>query len=168
MQNGSETGVDGGGVDCVDGASLCNNGVQDGNETDGDCGGVDCAPCPTCSDGIQNGSETDGDCGGPDCVDCCSNGVQDGDETDVDCGGPVSSTYATLCGDFLEYGCEAGVGCGGADCVDCASLCNNGVQDGTATDGDFGWLVCYPYPSFIQATLYGSQAYGCSACRVFQ
>ena len=61
---------------CTDDAkdtSSCFNGVKDGTETGVDCGGPDCVPCPTCDDGIQNGSETGVDCGGPDCAPC--NGI---------------------------------------------------------------------------------------------
>lgn len=43
--------------------NTCNNGVQDGTETGVDCGGI-CAACPTCNDGILNGNEIGVDCGG--------------------------------------------------------------------------------------------------------
>ncbi|MEM9886414.1 MAG: fibronectin type III domain-containing protein [Bacteroidota bacterium] len=73
----------------------CNDGIQNGDETGIDCGGVDCPPCstaPTCDDGIQNGDETGIDCGGADCPPCstaptCDDGIQNGDETGIDCGG---------------------------------------------------------------------------------
>lgn len=61
---------------CTDDAkdtSTCFNGKQDGTETGVDCGGPDCVPCATCDDGIQNGGETGVDCGGPDCAPC--NGI---------------------------------------------------------------------------------------------
>lgn len=51
----------------------CTDGVQNGNETGMDCGGLDCPPCPlppSCTDGIKNGDETGIDCGGANCPTC--------------------------------------------------------------------------------------------------
>lgn len=66
IRNGSETGVDCGGM-CytVCGEANCNNGVMDGNETGIDCDNdpsTPCPICPTCSDGIKNGAENGIDC----------------------------------------------------------------------------------------------------------
>ena len=49
---------------------TCNDGIQNGDETGVDCGGVNCIPCATCFDGIQNGDETGIDCGGANCIPC--------------------------------------------------------------------------------------------------
>jgi hypothetical protein len=73
---------------------TCSDNIQNGDETDVDCGGVDCPPCadgqlcqfpsdcqsgvcpvgiceaPTCSDGVQNQDETGIDCGGVVCLPC--------------------------------------------------------------------------------------------------
>ncbi len=57
--------------------ATCTDGIQNGSETGIDCGGPDCVACPTntCTDGIQNGNETGVDCGGPDCAACPTSAV---------------------------------------------------------------------------------------------
>ncbi|MBK8348924.1 MAG: T9SS type A sorting domain-containing protein [Saprospiraceae bacterium] len=49
---------------------TCTDGIKNGSETGIDCGGILCLPCPSCTDGIKNGTETNIDCGGPDCPPC--------------------------------------------------------------------------------------------------
>jgi hypothetical protein len=76
-----------------DGPVHCHDGVQDGGESDVDCGGLDCAAC---ADGKKCGLNSDcashlcnsnlGTCAVP----SCSDGIQNGDETDIDCGGSCS------------------------------------------------------------------------------
>jgi hypothetical protein len=74
--------------DMTTGPSSCTNDMQDGNETAVDCGGIDCPDCedgltclepddcvsgvcdetcqaPACDDEVLNGGELEADCGGP-------------------------------------------------------------------------------------------------------
>jgi hypothetical protein len=120
-------------------AATCMDGVQNGTETGVDCGGITCAPCVVgCFDGVKNGTESDVDCGGTcaancvvtqgcsfnsDCasVNCgaagcqpattCFNNAQDGTESDKNCGGPACA------------GCTIGLKCAAnSDCL--SKLCN--------------------------------------------
>jgi hypothetical protein len=168
---------------------TCSDGVQNGDESDVDCGGMDCAVCtagdtcrtdtdcqsdvctggtcdaPTCFDGAQNGQETDVDCGGPDCGSCpsgatcsedtdcqssvcdggtcqtssCSDGIQNGDETDVDCGGPDCSACTSGESCLADGDCQSGV-CSGGTCE--APSCSDGIQNGEETDVDCGGPDC--------------------------
>jgi hypothetical protein len=165
-------------------APGCVDGVQNGTETAVDCGGVDCVPCadglacqvpadctsgscvnlvcqaPTCFDQALNGDETDMDCGGScpspcgdgatcaiaaDCLSgvctgnvctaaSCTDGVQNDLESDVDCGEGCAP-----CGDGLACGvpadCLSGI-CTGNVCA--AASCTDGVKNGTETDVDCG------------------------------
>jgi uncharacterized protein (TIGR02145 family) len=101
IKNGTETGIDCGGLDCRACTSppTCSDGIRNGTETGVDCGGTVCTACPICSDGIQNGSETGIDCGGSICLACptCTDGIQNGTETALDCGGP-SCPACFICG----------------------------------------------------------------------
>ncbi|MBK8626669.1 MAG: T9SS type A sorting domain-containing protein [Saprospiraceae bacterium] len=116
IQNGTETGIDCGGICTTCGS--CSDGIQNGTETGIDCGGT-CSPCATCSDGIQNGTETGIDCGGI-CPACptCSDGIQNGTETGIDCGGSCpacpSSGTVTLSGHYFETGWDGWLD-GGSD-----------------------------------------------------
>ena len=141
----------------------CENQVQDGTETDVDCGGVDCPGClindscvddpdcvsgwcndlgvcddASCEDGVVNGFETDIDCGGVDCPGCL---INDSCVDDPDC---VSGWCNDLgvcddasCEDGVVNGFETDIDCGGVDCPGCAngqqcnedSDCNSGSCD---------------------------------------
>ncbi|MEM6699935.1 MAG: hypothetical protein AAF599_16145, partial [Bacteroidota bacterium] len=152
IQNGDETGIDCGGVDCPDCPEpTCDDGIQNGDETGIDCGGSDCTACPTCEDGIQNGDETGIDCGG-DCEPCqaeptCDDGIQNGDETGIDCGGSDCSACPT-CDDGIQNGNETGIDCGG-DCEPCQAepTCDDGIQNGDETGVDCGGSDCPACPT---------------------
>ena len=172
----------------------CTDGVQNGSETDVDCGGLDCPKCgptksclsgtdcaggqcgggtctPDCKDGVQNNAETDVDCGGGSCLGCavtkkckvdsdCSNGAcdantltcvssqcadhrKDGAETDVDCGGGTcpGCGVGMMCAvdsDCTSTACDAL----SLNCV--ASRCMDNQKDGNETDVDCGGPDCSP------------------------
>jgi len=70
----------------------CSDGLENGYETDVDCGGLDCSKCPLSkkcsidSDCITNYCMPDKTCG----VASCNDSYKNGFETDVDCGGNCS------------------------------------------------------------------------------
>lgn len=125
------------------GAPTCSDGLQNGSETGLDCGGLcplACSPdalceagscandscdgggCESCQDGAQNQTETDIDCGGGACAPCpddarcnvpsdcagelcegnvcssptCSDGILNQNETSPDCGGVCGATCSVL------------------------------------------------------------------------
>jgi hypothetical protein len=187
--NGDETGLDCGGscsTKCADGegcqvatdcaseachannlfcvATTCEDGAQDGQETGPDCGGTCAAKCaigvgcsgaadcqsnacnentlvcyvPSCSDGAKNGSETGTDCGGPCPTTCPLDGgcSQNADCTSGMCHATTQVCVASLCENGVQDGSETAADCGGL-CPAC-SACQDGVQNGTETDIDCG------------------------------
>jgi hypothetical protein len=164
--NGTETGVDCGGLACA----ACADGG--GCRVDADCQSGVCSgnvcQVPSCSDGVHNGDETDVDCGGScgGCVngdgcaidaDClsgacigtvcvvppCANGIIDGGETDVDCGGGTCPDCPD--GELCNVGgdCTSGV-CLSNICQ--APSCFDAVQNGAETDTDCGGGTCPDCP----------------------
>ena len=76
---------------CVNGecvAMTCVDSIQNGGETDVDCGGLDCAPCALDEDCVVETDCASGICSNGTCaaVDC-SDSLKNANETDVDCGG---------------------------------------------------------------------------------
>lgn len=95
-------------------APTCTDAVQNGDETDVDCGGMDCGDCAT---GLMCGVNEDcigGLCAGT-CQPTCTDTVTNNGETDVDCGGPNCGACAIgqMCAAATD--CVSGVcGPGGA------------------------------------------------------
>jgi hypothetical protein len=157
LQNGGESDVDCGGVDCPACApgKVCNSGsdclsrvcaaracqtpncydtVKNGDETDIDCGGASCPPCNGCL------CASNSDCFSGVCIDCtcraptCTDQVKNGGETDVDCGGTCPSC---LPGHPCVSGKDCTTGwCPGGVCVD--PDCLDGEKNGAETDVDCG------------------------------
>ena len=112
----------------------CNNTVQDGTETDVDCGGMDCAPCGAgqmctlASDCASNNCPA-GTChvDPPHCLD----GVISGDETGFDCGGGCSRTC-------IDYDCAAQTQIPETECQQLENFFDaTGGQNWTTTTGWF-------------------------------
>lgn len=134
-------------------AAGCMNEVQDGSETDVNCGGLECNPCisgqacaveqdcdsgvcldavcqaPACDDQVKNGKETDRDCGGGDCpgcgvdqpclgsVDCVSLECNDGV-----CGPECPDGFAN-CDQQNDNACEINVRIDAQNCGSCGNVC---------------------------------------------
>ncbi len=132
---------------CV--ANIHLDGYVDGNETDVDCGGDAPNGCP-----LGEGCKVGSDCAsGGTCnaltlrcvVPGCTDNVKNGNESSVDCGGaPFNGIACSRCGN--GKGCNTGSDCasgfcsGDGACV--ASLCYDGVKDGSETDVDCGGSHC--------------------------
>ena len=156
VQSGSETCLDGGGVqcrtidklcnetqgceasiDCFSAACFngtcfsCNNTVADGDESDVDCGGSICAPCgdnATCADPSSCGS---GMCTNGRCT-SYYNDVQDGVETDVDCGGPAPSKCP------IGSSCSENSDCETQLCDATVKVCREETREEICSDGGRG------------------------------
>ena len=158
MQNGTETGVDCGGV-----CPACDIGQPCAGGTDcssGVCEGQTCR-APTCADYVKNGDETGEDCGGEMCSTCpnkalclvhddcasglclrgvcsaarCNNGAQDEDESDVDCGGTACAPCATGLRCVTSDDCALGL-CTDGTCQ--PASCFDGLTNGDEVDVDCG------------------------------
>ncbi len=186
VEDGSETGIDCGGPQCL---ARCPTGG--GCTTGSDCQSMVCDPtafhceAPTCTDGVKNGAETDVDCGGSACSPCgnqrgcdvasdcvsmlcammkciapsCTDHVKDGNETDVDCGGPDCSPCATGDGCLAMRDCVSGDYC--ASTMTCAAQGALGAMcaaDDACGSGNCVDDVCCDTPA--------ASCDGCKACNL--
>lgn len=154
QRNGSETGVDCGGMcgkcpdlsaclvndDCISGrcvngscaAAGCTDGIRNGLETDVDCGNL----CPKCADGkacLFNFNCVSEVCNNTTCQQpTCTDGATNGMETDTDCGGGVCPQCAldATCGN--DGDCTSAICGGGANGPIC-SVCRERAEQVTAT-----------------------------------
>ncbi|MBN2195314.1 MAG: VCBS repeat-containing protein [Polyangiaceae bacterium] len=130
---------------CPDGNCVipsCTNAAQDGTETDVDCGGLECPDClpgsacvlasdcsshvcdsgvcasANCDDATRNADESDVDCGGS-CAPCPVGATCDA-AADCDSGVCTRTCQAPSCTDLVMNGAETSVDCGGPECPPCA------------------------------------------------
>ena len=145
------------GLQCAE--ATCEDQTQNGAETDVDCGGVECAPCrdlyvcqahadceslrcgegrctpPRCEDGVKNGEETDLDCGGPRCTSCVASALclENRDCQSARCvGGRCASSS---CQDGVLNQGEEGIDCGGP-CFACPPLEEPDMDPSDLPDAD--------------------------------
>lgn len=119
----------------------CNNEIKDRDETGVDCGGVDCIDCSKKNETNTSACIIDAECPGSECKagvcsdNHCSNGIKDDDETDVDCGG------ADCQGCEIEQTCKIALDCTSNSCefsTCIAPSCTDQKVNGDETDADCG------------------------------
>jgi hypothetical protein len=166
IQNGSETSVDCGGLDCP----ACGAGMgcqSPGDCTSGLCTSNRCEPAATCSNQEIDGMETDRDCGGPACGGCptgmvcrvhadclsqtclfgvcrdptCSDKVRNQDETDVDCGGSCVNKCPNGQHCTGEGDCASGL-CSSGACAPSCGVQNGGCDPNATCSQESGRVVC--------------------------
>jgi len=121
----------------------CSDGQQGGTETDVDCGGS----CSACNVGQSCAAAADCvtmicNAGTHKCVATqCEDGVKDGTETDVDCGGGTCAQCAVGGGCAAPTDCASGI-CNAATMKCVATICDDGIMDGSETDVDCGGSTC--------------------------
>jgi hypothetical protein len=154
----------------------CSDGQQNGTETGVDCGGL-CAACPTCSDGIQNQGEGGIDCDGP-CVPCagCPAGFGGpGCATNLDDCTPNPCQNGGSCVDGVaSYTCVCPVGWAGTDCqtpvgnAACAGLDtnNDGLILVPELNACLGTLGAFSGVQYIEVA-YGNTSYLDNVCGAF-
>ena len=158
IQNGSETGIDCGGSDCIACPPDCNDLIANQDEQSPvlnpnvlgiDCGGTICEPCATCDDAVQNAhwvrdiNLTEADLENPEVGQS-----ESGDlyrlvmELGIDCGFPCQTVCQPTDNDGIQNGDEEGVDCGGSATNPCPPAnCNDGIQNGTETGIDCGDFI---------------------------
>ena len=169
---------------------ACDNGLRDGSETGVDCGGV-CGLCaaeactedaacasrrcvglmcvaPTCDDGIRNGSEQGVDCGG-ECGVCQPSGadVFGGDATDVDTDPPGAcpshdEAEALRAVEQCQLNCEWAIGRYQRCLRECDDLQALGLPDGCRTCYS-DWAICQ-FVNCIGACATNPEFDGCKRC----
>jgi hypothetical protein len=126
----------------------CSDGVKDGTETGVDCGGITCdalgktcsigAPCSTKDDCASGYCYPTSSMPNPVCQhDSCSDGIKDGTETDVDCGGTTCPHCALGKTCMVDTDCASNA-CDASSHACVADQCSDHRKDGTETDIDCG------------------------------